>query len=338
MDTSSFLSLGTIYGYATTISEPSYIFKIPSIPFSLDGNGTETRASGRAILLELDRRIDQSRNDLLASLNTPTDFFAPSLPPCNFLLIGQVSSLPTYYTQSAYAEYYSSLFHPTGSSLRPPPPPKIAYVLYSDECGLVLQGEGESLPSPRLWERATNLGVALAVTQAVLVWLLVQQMETGSSAASSAKVAYSTVGMQAAMDCYFFVSHCTLLFDGVLIAHIHQIITFTIGVVTSTLHLLNSYHLSDLHHVVTCRQSRLASDSCSFLPRPHIIPIVRHALRHQHSNSHSSSTSSAPSASSTGAPNQRRTCCSSRRHTRLRRGFRRCCHTSPRPKPSRGAW
>lgn len=126
--------------------------------------------------------------------------------PCVFILYGSISTLPVYYSPALYAEYYSALFQPTGSSLRPPPAAVVDYLLYSENCALVLEGEAVALISPRMWERGTIFAGLLGSIHAIIAVLLVRQMEWGSSPSSCAKVAYSTIGMQAAMDAYSFVS------------------------------------------------------------------------------------------------------------------------------------
>lgn len=71
------------------------------------------------------------------------------------------------------------------------------------------------MSSMRLWARATTFANMMTLVQAALCWFLVQQMEWGSGAGMAVKVSWLAVGMQAAIDCYFFI------------------ICFTIGVVTS---------------------------------------------------------------------------------------------------------
>lgn len=56
-----------------------------------------------------------------------------------------------------------------------------------------------------LWNRATTYAILLGCAEAAIVWFLVSQMER-SGPGSTAKIAYTTIGVQAAMDAYFFVS------------------------------------------------------------------------------------------------------------------------------------
>ena len=83
-----------------------------------------------------------------------------------------------------------------------------------------------------LWERALGYAGLMALTQALIVWVLVRQMERAGPGSSS-KIAYTTIAVQAAMDSYFFVS---LLLEFSWRAYpiaSSQIIQFTVGVVTS---------------------------------------------------------------------------------------------------------
>lgn len=147
----------------------------------------------------------ESFRALLTSSNRESAPEYEMQPRCIFALYGSLSPLPPSYTSSAYSEWYSSLFLPTGSSLPPPPPAILSYTMYSPNCGVVLRGEAEGLMTVSLWERATSYSTMMALTQAVIVWALVRQMERAGPGSSS-KVAYTTIAVQAAMDSYFFVS------------------------------------------------------------------------------------------------------------------------------------
>lgn len=60
-------------------------------------------------------------------------------------------------------------------------------------------------PIPEAWSRATNLATILGIVQGLLLVLLVRQMEARASPNSLAKLAHTTIGMQAVMDLYTFV-------------------------------------------------------------------------------------------------------------------------------------
>lgn len=125
-------------------------------------------------------------------------------PHCIFTLYGSLSPLPPSLPPALYAEYYASLFHPTGASIPSLPPATVSYTLYSENCGLVISGEAEALATASLWNRATGYASLMGVVQLALVLLLVRQMERAGPGASS-KIAYTTIAVQAAMDSYFFV-------------------------------------------------------------------------------------------------------------------------------------
>lgn len=267
----SYLSSGAIYGWATPTSFPTHIFSIPNLPaFDPAHNATsKMQAAGHCVIKEVDRRIVKDRAELSANgfenpassalkfrspcALLPSDLtlsiqlsaqqsqspFAGSSPPplCSFVFAASVAPLPPSYPAHLYREYYASLFHPTGASILSPPIPEISYLLYSTSCGLVLKGHGEILESPRLWQRAGTFAIVMMFVQGLLVLLLVRQMETGRGLGNVVKVAYGSIALQAAMDSYFFVSLVVLppSFTSPLADSWgnRQILTFTIGVVTS---------------------------------------------------------------------------------------------------------
>mgnify|MGYP001586659910 CR=1 FL=1 len=197
-------------------------------PHSPPSANLSALAAGHAILREVDRRIRRDKAELAANAdnlsplvaNTAVNPFSNPEPECTFTLYGRLSALPAWYSPTLYAEYYLSLFHPTGSSLVAPPKTTIEYVLYSEPCGLVLEGTADMTPIPEAWSRATNLATLLGIVQGVLLYLLVRQMTARASPNSLAKLAHATIGMQAAMDSYTFVRPFALLPGLKAIAHL----------------------------------------------------------------------------------------------------------------------
>jgi len=227
-----FLSQGSVFGYASPQNDRrSQLFNVPGLavvdsPAGPDSGlgSTKARAKvgamGRMVVAQIDRRIEQDRDeieqhrdgrfppqgaDLAGAQPGAGQFGSADVAPCIFALFGQLAPLPRNYTPDMYLEYYRSLLRPRGTSLAPPPAPRMEYTLYSENCGLVLEGEGAGLSSYRLWEQATGYATVMAVVQAMLLVLLVRQIEWGGASAGG-RVAYMTIGLQAAVDSYFFVS------------------------------------------------------------------------------------------------------------------------------------
>lgn len=144
----------------------------------------------------------------------------------------------------------------------------------------------------RLWERATTFANMMTLVQAALCWFLVQQMEWGSGAGMAVKVSYLTIGMQAAIDCYFFI------------------LTFTVGLVTSQY----SAHLS--LHADTDEYARQSCKSPTprngFLLHRLVVTLWNALHRHHTSSSTATILSSGPlcssSASAADASDYRRRC------------------------------
>lgn len=222
-----FLTRGTFFAHVTPPSVASQVFRVPQLALldSLDAlRNASATAAAHAILKEVDRRLEADRQEALRSGVPPSYLVSPApssgtMPAqgestttqCEWAMYGALAPLPETYTRALYDEYLAALFHPTGASLPKLDPSKAGYLLYSENCGLVMRGEGVVLPSPLLWERATTYAVTMAIVQGIICVLLAKQMEWASSPSASASVAHLTIGFQIAMDSYFFVSrHATL--------------------------------------------------------------------------------------------------------------------------------
>ncbi|KAM0786572.1 hypothetical protein ACM66B_002028 [Microbotryomycetes sp. NB124-2] len=226
-----FLAQGTVYGFVTPTWARSHLFDavgLAAYDKSVKAN-LSAIAAGHGVLKEVDRRITRdakeledgswiTREDNSGATSSEGDSSVTtgsrSAPNCIFALYGALRPLPPSYPPSAYAEYYRNLFHPTGSSVPSPPTPILDFVLFSDNCGLVLSGNAEVLSTSRLWNHATNYALLTALSQAAILLLLVRQMERGGPG-STAKLAHTTIAVQAAVDAYFFI------------------IQFTVGIVTN---------------------------------------------------------------------------------------------------------
>ncbi|KAK4046804.1 hypothetical protein OIV83_005799 [Microbotryomycetes sp. JL201] len=226
-----FLAQGTVYGFVTPTWARSHLFDsvgLPAFDKSFKANLSSV-AAGHGVLREVDRRIARDVQELEEGTwitrednsavapgedDASSTTVSRSAPECIFALYGALRPMPPSYPPNAYAEYYRNLFHPTGSSVPSPPTPIIDFVLYSDNCGLVLSGHAEVLSTSRLWNHATNYALLTGLSQLAILLLLVRQMERGGPG-STAKLAHTTIAVQAAVDAYFFI------------------IQFTVGIVTN---------------------------------------------------------------------------------------------------------
>ncbi|KAL8293462.1 hypothetical protein RQP46_000163 [Phenoliferia psychrophenolica] len=203
-----FLSLGTFYAFATPTTLPTtYAFEVPGLPLFDDPptsfSSLSATAAGHAILHEVDRRIARDKAELALNAgnlsplisNPPINPFVSAAPSCTFTLYGRVVPLPTSYSPKLYAEYYLSLFHPTGSSLLPPPKTAVEYIMYSKPCGLVLDGKADLTPIPEAWSRATNLATMLGIIQGALLFLLSAMDSYTFIATFTVSVAYMGLGL-----------------------------------------------------------------------------------------------------------------------------------------------
>ncbi|GAA5889239.1 hypothetical protein JCM5296_005843 [Sporobolomyces johnsonii] len=239
------LSSGLIYGYATPSFVRSHLIDTVSLPFFVDPDASTApdssenvtaHAVGRAMLKEIERRLKKDVDELAEStavqesglgggsslflyawLKTAagtdskdctgaSDPVPPTDPRCIFAFYGSLSPLPRTYSSSLYAEYYASLFLPSGSSLPPPPASTLSFVLSSQNCGLVLTGRGSLLPSPVIWTRVKDFALLMGLAQAVVVAMLVRQLEAVQRRPGTvANVASTCIGVGAITDSYVFV-------------------------------------------------------------------------------------------------------------------------------------
>ncbi|GAA5888571.1 hypothetical protein JCM6882_009001 [Rhodosporidiobolus microsporus] len=193
------LSTGRIYGFATPSFVASHLYQTISLPLAVSSPTSDSSSSanltahalGHAMLRELRRRItknvneleeDKRRNDLFPSPSSGADNDGSDTdtPQCIFSLFGALAPLPSseFPTAATYAESYSSLFHPTGSSAPPLPPAILDALLSSHNCGLVLSlPRVEIVHTQKFWAESVRFVVLLAAAQAVVVTVLVRQLE-----------------------------------------------------------------------------------------------------------------------------------------------------------------
>ncbi|GAA5843461.1 hypothetical protein JCM11251_001415 [Rhodosporidiobolus azoricus] len=196
VEAAHFLSTGRIYGFATPSFVASHLYQVISLPLSISSptdssSNLTAHALGHAMLRELRRRITKNVNELEEDKRR-NDLFPPSsssggegeedyeTPRCIFSLFGSLAPLPAhdFPSQSLYAESYSSLFRPSGSSAPPLPPATLSALLSSHNCGLVLSlPRVEITDTQQYWAESVRFVVLLATAQAVVVTVLVRQLE-----------------------------------------------------------------------------------------------------------------------------------------------------------------
>ncbi|GAA5976369.1 hypothetical protein JCM21900_001000, partial [Sporobolomyces salmonicolor] len=216
------LSSGLIYGYATPSFVRSHLIDTVSLPFFDPDASTApdspanitAHAVGRAMLKEIERRLKKDVDELAESSAVQetglgggaNDVVIATDPRCIFAFYGSLSPLPRIYSSSLYAEYYASLFLPTGSSLAPPPASTLSFILSSENCGLVLTGRGLLLPSPVIWTRVKDFALLMGLAQAMVVAMLVRQLEAVQRRPGTvANVASTGIGVGCIVDSYVFV-------------------------------------------------------------------------------------------------------------------------------------
>ena len=124
-----------------------------------------------------------------------------------------MTPFPTAYTRPIYSNYINSLSHPSTSIA--PPPSTLTYTLHSTNCALLLTGQGTLISSLQLWSRVTRFAYLMGLVQVVLLWKMIQQIESSLGGGGNGRLSWLMIGLQVGLDGYFFI------------------ICFTVGLVTN---------------------------------------------------------------------------------------------------------
>ncbi|GAA5878250.1 hypothetical protein JCM3774_001131, partial [Rhodotorula dairenensis] len=236
-----FLDSGRIFGYATPEFARARIVETISLPLMSSTSGSwfaspnlTAVAIGHAMLKEYDFRLERDVKRLADADEVEPPPAPPTagsggggqagappddadgevevVPRCIFTMYGALSPLPSSYTRSLYAEWYSNLFHPTGARVVEPPATTLSAVLASPNCGLVLSVPSARVtPTQQLWNAATSSGALLVAAEAAILLLQVRQLERvqGRPGTIAHVSHYGVVGMLF-VDAYAFVTLLTL--------------------------------------------------------------------------------------------------------------------------------
>ncbi|BGP25954.1 zinc finger, RING-type protein [Rhodotorula toruloides] len=215
------LSSGRVYGYATPTFVRTHMVDAIYLPLMSSSSPSPNRtasAIGHTVLKEYTRRLVKGVKDLAEAdrIETSSSNEAgeadPTISHCIFALYGALSPLPASYTPSQYAEWYSSLFHPTGSSIAQPARSTFSAVLSSTNCGLVLSVPSAVLSqTSELWDSATRFAGWLLFAHATVLILTVRQLERVSRRPGTvANVAPQSIAGNCIVDAYVFVTLLTI--------------------------------------------------------------------------------------------------------------------------------
>ncbi|KAH8917087.1 hypothetical protein BT69DRAFT_1249235 [Atractiella rhizophila] len=102
---------------------------------------------------------------------------------------------------------------PSGLRLPQLNEPVMDWMMYSKECGMVIQSTEKgvkSLTFDSFWSKGLHYAVVFGVVSFIQTLLLVRQMEQRSSPANMAKISHLTILVQAVIDAYSLAMHLTL--------------------------------------------------------------------------------------------------------------------------------
>jgi hypothetical protein len=149
---------------------------------------------------------------------------ASAVPKCEYLLYLQLHPVdagllfsninpgaPNQRLLSAFVsktlkEIEHELRFPTGLSLPRPPPLIATAMVYSPNCGFVLEANGlKGQKEEQFYAQASNFGLGAAAVTTIQIWLLMRQMNESNTPSMMNRVSFWTIAMMAVVDgCLFF--------------------------------------------------------------------------------------------------------------------------------------
>lgn len=150
-----------------------------------------------------------SLNPWSSSPNDPSEFFFPT-PHCEFIVYLQQH--PTGIAKDKLITIERELRYPTGANLPTAPAMKMSAVIFSPDCGFVLESKG---PPEFSFEQGTHLVgqklesyirqarfsiLVFAIIVCCEIFLLIRQMKEASTPSTRSRVSFYTVGIMALGD------------------------------------------------------------------------------------------------------------------------------------------
>ncbi|KIR79484.1 ligase [Cryptococcus gattii EJB2] len=169
--------------------------------------GNETR---EIVLRELDKEVKVQQELFVLGDMRPDD--VSETTTCPLLIHLTLPPIPSSSLASEIQAYHAELSNPTGllASMKRPPgysqlPPGLGGVVVADGCGWALGIEGgEGLGVDDFWRREVDYSVMIALTQLLLLYLLVHQMELTRTPSTLSKISIWTIALMAIIDSYVF--------------------------------------------------------------------------------------------------------------------------------------
>lgn len=181
-----------------TLSKASFSLAQQLLNYTLNDAIKQQQTSSSALL-----------NPWSSSPNNPIELFFPA-PHCEFIVYLQQH--PTAFTNDELNMIESELRYPTGALLPAAPAMKMSAVIFSPDCGFVLESkgppdfplqQGAHLVGQKLesyMRQARNIILAFAVIMCGEVFLLIRQMKETSTPSTRSRVSFYTIGIMGLGD------------------------------------------------------------------------------------------------------------------------------------------
>lgn len=209
-----FLPTGSIL-LTTTSEKFDGIFSLPSFALS----EADFRLSHGLLNASLTRSVAKWEHNhertlpFSATPNTPESPLFP-IPSCEYIIYLQQH--PVYFPESRLESDDTSglvrqieqeLQHPDGANLPLPPPMKFSAVVFSPDCGFILESQSSEksyqLTGPKsevYWTLIKRLVLAFIIVIGMQIALLKRQMDEASTPSTRSRIAYQSIGMMAYGD------------------------------------------------------------------------------------------------------------------------------------------
>ncbi|KAJ2956270.1 hypothetical protein NQZ79_g7864 [Umbelopsis isabellina] len=164
----------------------------------------------------IQEQLDKELEELKGMLNwagpvaSGNDQQVPPITNCTFELWIQLKPVPPPTRQSQLLEYEKELENPQGISVISAPPLLASMVVYSENCGLLMEvQDAKGTKIEKYYKKAINYATLASAVTLIQVFLLIYQMEYTPTPSSVSNVSYWTIAMQSTMDGYFCLLHLT---------------------------------------------------------------------------------------------------------------------------------
>jgi len=209
-----FLPTGSII-LTTTSEKFDGIFSVPSFALS-EADYRLSRNLLNTTLAETVSRWERNKETTVPFSSSSNNADAPlfPIPSCEYIVYLQQHPInfanPKLNSDQAHeliTQIEKELRYPDGASLPQPPPMTFSAVLYSPDCGFVLESESSGgsyhLSGPKsevYWTLIRRLVVAFTIVLGMQLALLKRQMDEASTPSTRSRIAYQSIGIMAYGD------------------------------------------------------------------------------------------------------------------------------------------